>query len=51
MYENEIIEMEDFTFNHYLHHFDECDGEDVVYNAEYNCIEAATECLEEIIWD
>ena len=51
MYENEIVEMEDFTFNYYLHHFDECDGEQIVYNTEYNCIETAAECMEEIIWN
>lgn len=51
MYENEIIEIEDFTFNHYLQHFDECDEEHLEYNEEYNCIEVAAECVEEIIWD
>lgn len=57
-YENEIIEVEDFMFNHYLHHFDEYDGEYLVYNDirltyndEYDCIEAAVNCIEEIIWN
>ncbi|MBU1215786.1 hypothetical protein KJ870_11040 [bacterium] len=50
MYSNDIIEMEDFNFNHYIHHFDECDAEHIKYNDEYNCIEALAECMEEIIW-
>jgi hypothetical protein len=51
MQEFDIIEVENFDFNHYLHHFEECDGEYIHYNDEYGCIEAATECLEEIIWE
>jgi len=51
MYENELIEMDDFMFNHYIHHFDEYEYEVVQYNDEYACIEVAAECMEEIIWD
>ena len=51
MYENEIIEMEDFIFNHYIHHFDESESQDLDFNEEYSCIEAAAECVEEIIWN
>lgn len=53
MYENELTEMEDFMFNHYIHHFDEYEYENEVvqYNDEYACIEVAAECMEEIIWD
>jgi hypothetical protein len=54
MYENEIIEMEDFMFNHYIHHFDEYDFENeykLNYNDEYGCLEASAECIEEFIWD
>jgi len=50
MYENEIIEFEDNRFNHYIHHFDECDTEHPGYNFEYECIETAAECIEEILW-
>lgn len=46
----ELIEFENESFNHYLHHFDECEGEGLTYNEEYDCIEAATELIEEIIW-
>lgn len=51
MYGNDIIEMEDFSFNHLIHHFDECDIEHLGFNEEYNCIEVAAECMEEIIWN
>ena len=50
MCESDIIEFEDFGFNHYIHHFAECDGEHLHYNEEYDCIEAATDLIEEIIW-
>jgi hypothetical protein len=51
MCESEMIEFEDFNFNHYIHHFDECDGEHLTYNDTYGCIETATNCMEEIIWN
>lgn len=51
MYGNEIIEVEDNSFNHYLHHFDECDENHPHYNDEYGCIEVAAELIEEIIWN
>lgn len=51
MFESEMIEITDFSFNHYLHHFDECDGEQMHYNEEFDCIEALAECCEEILWD
>ena len=38
MYEHDIIEMENFSFNHYIHHFD--DYEDFHYNTRLDCIEA-----------
>lgn len=50
MFGNTIIEVEDFRLNHYIHHFDECDGEHVRYNDEYECIEAAADLIEEILW-
>lgn len=49
MYENEIIEMEDFSFNHYLHHFEECEGECLIFTDEFNTIEVIEECIEESI--
>jgi hypothetical protein len=49
MYECDMIEMEDFGFNHYLHHFDESECE-LVFNEDYDCIKAAADCIEEIIW-
>jgi hypothetical protein len=51
MYSSDIIEVEDFRFNHLIHHFDECDGEHMHYNEEYGCIEAATDLIEEILWN
>ena len=51
MYECDMIEMEDFGFNHYLHHFDESEGDTVMFNEDYNCIDAATDCIEEIVWN
>lgn len=50
MCESEIIEFEDFGFNHYIHHFSECDGEHLKYNDEYDCLEMAADLIEEIIW-
>ena len=46
----EMIEYEDEMFNHYLHHFDECDTEHIQFNTEYDCIEVAAELIEEILW-
>ena len=51
MFENEIIEMEDFSFNHYIHHFDECEGESIEYNKEYDCMAVVAECFEEVPLD
>ena len=58
MFESEITEIKDSMLNHYLNHFDECDDNYLVknegyiaYNDEYECIEAAVNCIEEIIWD
>ena len=45
-----MIEFEDEMFNHYLHHFDECDMENIRFNTDYDCIEVATELIEEILW-
>jgi len=50
MYENDMIEMEDFNFNHYIHHFDN-DEEQIHYCVEYQCLEVVTECMEEYIYD
>jgi len=50
MFENDIIEMEDFNFNHYIHHFDE-EEEQIHYNVEYQCLDIVTECMEEYIYD
>lgn len=50
MYDNEMIEFEDEKFNHYLHHFDECDLDHLKFNLEYDCIESAAELIEEFVW-
>ena len=50
MYESQIVEAEDFGFNHYIHHFDEIDEEYIGFNEEYGCIDAAVDCIEEIFW-
>jgi len=49
MYENEIIELEDFSFNHYIHHFEECDLEYLDYNDEYQCPEIEADSIDDII--
>ncbi len=51
MYESEMIEFEDNSFNHYIHHFDECDMEHLGFNEQYECLAMAAECIEEIIWN
>lgn len=51
MYSSEIIEFEDTSFNHYIHHFDEYDENHPHYNDEYGCIEVAVELIEEIVWN
>ncbi len=50
MYESQIVEAEDFGFNHYIHHFDELDGDYITFNDEFGCIDVAAECVEEIYW-
>ena len=45
MYECNIIEAEDFEFNHYIHHLDE----DILCN--YMEEVEIVECDENIIWD
>ena len=47
---SDIIELEDFGFNHYLHHFDEFDGDELVFNEEFDSLQAAVDLIEEIIW-
>jgi hypothetical protein len=51
MYGNEIIEFEDNSFNHFIHHFDECDEEHPHFNDQYGCIEITVELMEEILWN
>ncbi len=46
----EMIEFEDEKFNHYLHHFDECDTEHPGFNLELDCIVVTADLAEEIIW-
>ena len=49
MAESSLIEMEDFGFNHYIHHFEDC--ECLEYNDEFECIEVMADLMEEIIWE
>lgn len=51
MQDFDMIEIEDFNFNHYINHYSECNGYYVEYNEDYECIEAATDCIEEILWN
>lgn len=51
MYEYEIIEVEEFGFNHFIHHYDECEDEFIHFNEEYGCIDTLTGCVEEIYWN
>lgn len=50
MFEYDIIEAEDFSFNHFIHHFDEYDCEHPHFNDEFGCMEMLAECIEEIEW-
>ncbi|MEJ2468871.1 MAG: hypothetical protein P8Y51_07390 [Campylobacterales bacterium] len=43
--------MEDFSFNHLVHHYDDCDCEHMDFNEEFDCIEVLAECAEEILWN
>lgn len=47
MHENEITEMEDFSFNHYIHHFDEFESKDIEYNKEHDYMVVVAECFED----
>ncbi|MDH4943533.1 hypothetical protein [Sulfurimonas sp. C5] len=49
--EYNMIEFEDERVNHYLHHFDECNLEQLEYNFEFDCMEPSTELMEEIMWE
>ncbi|MHC3994796.1 hypothetical protein ACXWTF_08185 [Thiomicrolovo sp. ZZH C-3] len=51
MFECEMIELEDFSFNHLLHHYDDCNCEQMHFNEEFDCIDALADCCEEILWD
>lgn len=51
MYDSEIIEMEDFSFNHYIHHFDEYECENLVYNEKTGAIEIVNDDMEDYLWD
>ncbi|MBN2895320.1 MAG: hypothetical protein JXK05_05460 [Campylobacterales bacterium] len=51
MQSSEIIELEEFGFNHYLHHFEESDEAMLSFEASYVCIAAAASVIEEIIWN
>lgn len=44
MYECEILEVEDFTFNHYIHHLDEIDGDGFGYKDELDFIFNLSDC-------
>lgn len=50
MYDNEMIAFEDEKFNHFLHHFDDCDLELLEFNMELDCIALSADLIEEIIW-
>lgn len=51
MFDCEMIEMEDFNFNHLIHHYDDCYCEEMHFNEEFDCIEVLAECCEEILWN
>lgn len=46
MYECNIIEAEDFGFNHYIHHIDEYEEGYYIFTDEFDC-----EIDEDIIWE
>jgi len=49
--ECDIVEFEDERMNHYLHHFDEYEMEDIEYTLIYNYMDVGTDMMEEIIWE
>lgn len=51
MYDTEVIEMEEFSLNHYLHHFDETESEPADYNREHDCMAVVSECFEDVSLD
>ena len=51
MNECEMIEIEDNDFNHYIHHYDECEDGILHFNEEFDCIETLAGCVEEIYWN
>lgn len=50
MYTNDIIEMEDYNFNHYIHHFDETDKGCIEYYAEGEEPQLVLDEIEELTW-
>jgi hypothetical protein len=51
MQDFDMIEMREFGLNHLIHHFEEYEDMDFEYDEEYECIKAATNCIEEILWN
>ena len=49
MCESEMIEFEDNSFNHYIHHFDECDIDTFGFNEPSECLMIAAEFMDDII--
>lgn len=49
MYECNIIEVEDFGFNHYIHHFDDYEGDGFGYKDELDFIYNLADC--ELDWE
>lgn len=47
----DIIEVEDFGFNHYIHHFDEIVGDGFGYKNELDFIYDMTDYINESEWE
>jgi hypothetical protein len=51
MYDCDIIEVEDFGFNHYIHHLDEYEGDGLGYKNELELIYDLSDYANEADWE
>ncbi|GEM_PF-996897 len=50
MEELELVELDESGFNHFVHHYGECDVEHPHFNEALGCLEVEAECVEEYEW-
>ena len=51
MFECEIIEVDDFEFNHYIHHFEEYEDIEFDYKNELDLVYNVNDCMYDIDWE